>query len=75
MQSPQPNLSPSSLINYLYAQEQEGFSAPIFQEGSAGKSLSGTKEKPQAFGMFNWNWESSNDEDQGEDKSKESDKE
>lgn len=69
MQSPQPNLSPSSLINYLYAQEQEGFSAPLVHnykhtQSSASKSLSGSKEKPAAFGMFNWNWESSGDEEQ-----------
>ena len=36
-------------------------------QSSASKSLSGSKEnqkeKPAAFGMFNWNWESSENED------------
>lgn len=70
-QSPQPCVSPSSLINNLYQNEQEGFSAPVFDNmrnfSSASKSqISGADKnhqhvKPthQPFGMFNWDWESS----------------
>lgn len=65
IQSPQPNLSPSSLINYLYAQEEEGFSAPqiLNYKNSASKEGSTTGHKPPVtFGMFNWNWESSGED-------------
>lgn len=73
IQSPQPNLSPSSLINYLYAQEEEGFSAPQilnYKNSVASKEGSTTADKPPVtFGMFNWNWESSGEDNDKQDKS------
>ena len=64
IQSPQPCVSPSSLINHLYDREQEGFSAPIYHDYTSQKSSSnGAQKKPgqPEFGLFNFNWDSSDD--------------
>lgn len=84
VQSPQPCVSPSSLINNLYHNEQEGYSAPVFDamrdfssasksqlsgaDKNFGKTLKpGEQAKPThaPFGMFNWDWESSQPSDAG----------
>lgn len=68
--SPQPCVSPSSLINII--PEQEGFSAPLnfvtdfksYQTHSKGSNDNGRKEeeKKEPFGLFDWDWdEESND--------------
>ena len=57
----------------MYHNEEEGFSAPIVQNlrgkfdlgSSADKSI-GDKKKP--FGMFDWDWESSEGLGEGADK-------
>lgn len=87
LQSPQPCVSPSSLINNIYA-DHDGQSAPVFHgfgDSSTSKSHTSAaalklkqskmtqpqiipstvfqpaKNKPThtPFGMFNWDWESS----------------
>lgn len=60
IQSPQPCVSPSSLINNLYANE-EGLSAPIihnFKMDSESSKNHENKPTQQPFGMFNWEWDS-----------------
>ena len=77
--SPQPCISPSSLINII--PEQEGFSAPLnyptdfrsYQSHSkesngndkGGKEEEKIEEKKEPFGLFDWNW----DDDDSDEKS------
>ena len=63
--SPQPCVSPSSLINII--PEQEGFSAPLnyaadfksYQSHSKESNDNGRKgeEQKEPFGLFDWNWD------------------
>ena len=63
--SPQPCISPSSLVNII--PEQEGFSAPLnfqsdfksYQTHSKGSNDIGGKEeeKKEPFGLFDWDWD------------------
>lgn len=73
--SPQPCISPSSLINVI--PDQEGFSAPLaypmdfksMESGSKesnGNGLNGREEKKQPFGMFDWNWDDDDDNTEGQ---------
>lgn len=71
--SPQPCMSPSSLINVI--PDQEGFSAPLqypldfksmesgSKEENNGNGLHGNGEKKkQPFGLFDWNWDEEDDD-------------
>lgn len=71
--SPQPCVSPSSLINIV--QEEDPFSAPLnppdFQsyQGHSVESGNGNgnggkeEEKKEPFGLFDWNWDDEDDSD------------
>lgn len=69
--SPQPCVSPSSLINIV--QEEDPGSAPLhlpdFQsyQGHSVESGNGNggkeEEKKEPFGLFDWNWDEEDDSD------------
>ena len=70
IQSPQPCVSPSSLINNLYGGKDEGLSAPIVHnfkmDSESSKNKGASKPAEQPFGMFNWEWDSSSKSDNDE---------